>query len=647
MKIINAHIYISTQEYAEAVKISEGAIIAAIQQSRRLYRSITSLYETTERGRITLYKLDSLCEEHQKAVRRHLGLTAPQPPKGEQMQIAVRVDEALLSEAVSSEGIEKGQKLARYAAWLLAVCPEGRQDKAFMANWANHHSAYHREWLEGNLYGQLISNPYVWVRNTQKLLKEGWKALLSGREGNQNKRKIDDAVQKAVMAIAVNGFQYMPTIPKVEKVYAQFTQGITEFVHKETGEVLSGLGYPELSEGSFRNILVKDRLNRLALEKHYASALEYRSKHEPFVWRKPPAYSLSKLTMDDKALRFNFEGGLTFWAYLVFDVYSGAMVGYASVEESKEQYKALKGLSTEEALKVDKKGVQLIKNSLLNTFQTLFEMGLGAYVPHEIESEQHLASSLKNDLLCPGVVFPEVRFCRGGNAQEKKAENFIKRFKYGVEMEYEGFKARPFLKLLQNRLNTDKKQRIYTIAQGKEMLDKMVREYNALPHHTLKSKSKWEVFTEGIDTSKLQSLNNANLAKHCGHRAGTARIHRNQYVFANEQTYLLPSASEWLDKIYGQEVQVYTLPYLPEQAWLWQGDTYICALIHLSEVLESEDSLTQFSEQRASFNKQVKEALESAKGFDKIEPVWNNTEENEEDEEIKPTRRSNKLIFNT
>lgn len=649
MKIINTHIYISTQEYAEAINISSESIIKYIHASRHLYRSIESIYEVTERGRIALYKLDSLCEEHQARVRQSLGLEgAGETEAAEVAPLLVRVDEGLLSKVVASEGIEKGQKLARYAAWLLAMCPEGRQNKAFLGNWSAHWQAYQREWLEGGVYGQLIRNPQVWVRNTKKLLGEGWQALVSGREGNQNKRKVAPEVERAVMVIALNAFWQAPTVARVARVYEQFCRGLAEFHDRQTGEVISGLGYPSLSESSLRAILWDKPVNRLALEKHYMSALEYRSKNEPFVWRKSPGYSLAKLTMDDKVMRFSFEEGLTFWAYLVFDVYSGALLGYADIEEDKEQYKALKGLSTEEALRVDKKGVQLLKNALLNTFENLHRMGLGEYAPGEIESERHLASALKGGLLCPGVVFPSVRFCQGGNPQEKKAEVFIKRFKYGVEIEYEGFKARPFLRLLQNRLNQDRSLPVYTIAQGQAMLAEMVEKYNALPHHTLKAKTKWQVFQEGLDTNRLQSLNNANLARHLGTLAKTSKIHRNQYVQANDAIYLLPPASQWLEYFDPTEaLRVYSLPYRLGEAWLFQGERLLCGLQQLNEAERADAStgegLAMFMAQRESLGKMVKESLDAKKQVDLVKP-WNLPSPEEAEVEIRPTRRSNKFF---
>lgn len=638
MQYIHNTPHINLEQYAVAIGRNIDGLGASLRKGKGSYKTVRSTYLTTERGRQVWYALDSLHPEHQAKVRQYFGIEEGSQ-RAEDQNLIVLPHQQTLSEVTSTYTPELGRQVAMTVAWLLALCPEGVFDKAFRQRFEQHYERYKQDYDAGLLYGQLITNGRSFARRSKRYLTEGWQSLISKKLGQKRNWKVTPKVERALMALAVNCFEYLPSAPKLQKVYESFRMGEGVLVDKETGEVLSGFGYPSLSKECIYDWTQSPRFglkNKLVLDKHFTSELGFKTKSEPFVWRKDPAFSLSKLTMDDKAMAFNFytwttdkdgkkrKKSLRLFVYFIFDVHSGALLGHSIMEETKEKLRILKNTPSR---KVDEKGVELLLKAIQNLFKNLQDWGLGGYTPLEMESEKHLAWTLRESLLQPGTVFPYVHFCKGGNPQEKKAENFIRRFRYGVEINYSGFKARPFAKLPQNRLNQDRKLPTYTIEQGHEMVKEMIKEYNRLPHHKYKKKSKWQVFQEGLDTSKLKPLHYGNLARYIGSQARTEKINRNQYVQANGEVYFLPKAGEWFDKIYGKSVEVYTLDFMPEKAWLWQGDTYICELQLKTEgMLESaaqaerdEAGSTKgqlFYKQKESFSKLIKNRLDEVKGFE-------------------------------
>lgn len=83
MQTIQNQTYITLQEYAQSIGKKDDAIKQRVKRKGSSYKQIQSTYQSTEKGRIVLYQLDSLHPEHQKLVKAYLGISpSPLAPKG-------------------------------------------------------------------------------------------------------------------------------------------------------------------------------------------------------------------------------------------------------------------------------------------------------------------------------------------------------------------------------------------------------------------------------------------------------------------------------------------------------------------------------------------------------------------------------------
>ena len=93
--------------------------------------------------------------------------------------------------------------------------------------------------------------------------------------------------------------------------------------------------------------------------------------------------------------------------------------------------------------------------------------------PLELEVEHHIVNKFADNLMKAGNVFPLIRWCNAGNSQEKRAEHFNRRKKYGFEKRYNNGVGR-FTLTEANRPKQDKtwdddgmhlKEKIYTFEE--------------------------------------------------------------------------------------------------------------------------------------------------------------------------------------
>ena len=212
-----------------------------------------------------------------------------------------------------------------------------------------------------------------------------------------------------------------------------------------TGEILN----PEALKDQFGEPLhisrstvynwIRKPFNQATVDKVRMSGLDWSNAHKVYVKREAPHFALSKLSMDDIDVPFKMEDGSRVKAYQIYDVCSVAVVGAAFSKD---------------------KNRDLFVDALRDMFVRIIANGWK--MPGEIEVEQHIANTFKEDLLKAQELFPFVHFCRGGNPREKRAEGFIKRKKYSVQNAREGFQRRPFSRLEANRMNEDKNKKRYT-----------------------------------------------------------------------------------------------------------------------------------------------------------------------------------------
>ena len=386
--------------------------------------------------------------------------------------------------------------------------------------------------------------------------------VIDGRTGNNNTQKVSEQVEQILLNLFARDNK--PYFVKVWNQYDAFITGKQPMVCMKTGEIIK----PEdicdksgnriiISKSTVYNWITKP-YNQAAVDKVRTSGLEYTSKHRPHVMRHAPVYAFSKISMDDIDVPFKMHDGTRVKAYQIFDVTSGAVVGSAFSRD---------------------KNRDLFVDALRNMFTTILINGWK--MPAEIEIEQHIANTFKDDLLRAGELFPFVRFCRGANPQEKRAEGKIKRKKYSVQSEREGFQYRPFARLESNRMNEDKNKKRYTYQEIVDNEWKDIATYNdQVP--TQKDVAKnypgmtRKQIIEQCQHPNLTTPDMHVLAWYVGNKKETS-IRRGMYVTVCDEKYMLPDP-EVLTKLnnYGVIASYIQTGKTIDKVYLYQDGHYIC-----------------------------------------------------------------------
>jgi hypothetical protein len=231
--------------------------------------------------------------------------------------------------------------------------------------------------------------------------------LKEGKIGSKNAIKITPEAERVILSIY--GSTEKPFVSEVAGIYNEFLLGLVDVVDMETGEMFDRNdfykdGKPQtVSEAAVWRVINKPKNRRLVDARrndfHYN-----RQKHSPYVERKSPDYSLSKISMDDRDLVRKTIDGQRVHAYYAYDVASGAIIG-ASYSFRKD--------------------TELVMECFRDMWRNLRMLGLGT--PAEVEVENHLMTELKDRLY---GTFQYVTFCAPMNSQEKRAEHFNKSKKY-------------------------------------------------------------------------------------------------------------------------------------------------------------------------------------------------------------------------
>ena len=242
---------------------------------------------------------------------------------------------------------------------------------------------------------------------------DSYAALLkTGRYGNQNRTKITPKVER--LLVSIYGAKDKPFISEVHRLYREFLYGQIDVVDYETGEIYNREefyrdGEPvSISETAVWKTLNKP-LNRRVVD-GLRNDFKYNQRHDVYVKRKSPHYSLSKISFDDRDLCRKTADGKWVHAYYAFDVASGCVTGAAW------------------SLKKD---TELIMDCMRDMWKNLEAWNLST--PWEAEVENHLMRELSDKLY---NTFMEVTWCAPVNSREKRAEHLIRGKKWsGPESE--------------------------------------------------------------------------------------------------------------------------------------------------------------------------------------------------------------------
>lgn len=400
--------------------------------------------------------------------------------------------------------------------------------------------------------------------------KDGYECLIDGRTGNENNRKVDEDLEALILSLYIQNGK--PYAKEVHEIYERFMNGELDVVDVHSGEVFDRSKFVKdgdpisISDTTVWNYINKP-INRITVDRFRTSGLEFSSIRKPHMHRSAPVYAFSKLSMDDINVPFKMPDGTRVWSYQVFDVASGCVVGKAFGKEKN------RGLFTA---------------AVMDMFRLIINNGWGT--PAEIEVEQHISNTFADDLLKDGYLFPFVRFCRGGNPQEKRAEGFIRGKKYKHQAKREGFQRRPFAKLEANRMNEDnnKLRFHYDEIVSNETYD--IQQWNNSLHPNQEKypgKTRWQVLCEHQNPQLVQP-DLALISQYIGYKVVTS-VQRSQKVRVKNELYELPSPKV-IEMLKDLTVVAHYIPTASgeiEQVHLYQDGEFICTCKKLERFNEA------------------------------------------------------------
>lgn len=449
-------------------------------------------------------------------------------------------------------------------------------------------------------YGHdLPSSTLRFRKKVNEYREYGYECLISGKFGNQNKRKVTHKDERLVLSIKVLPNQ--PYGSDVHEMYLSFLCGELDVFDLETGELFNPddftdkNGEPkELSESTIRNILNKPS-NQLLIEKALRGRTEFYHEQMPHMHRHSGEFSLSQITMDDVDLPRRMKGGAYVHAYYAYDVVSQCRVGLAYGREKDDR---------------------LVSECFRDMFRLIARQGWG--MPAGIEVEQHLMSKYKEGFLKAGEVFDFVHFCAPQNSQEKYAEPLNGAFKTtvahknheGIGRWYgKGARRVDQKKVSDSSNHTWEDRKYYTfeelVADDRRDCD----EWNHALHPNQKKypgMSRWDVLVAKINPT-LRPLDKLSLSYYIGERVETS-IRRNSTVRVAYKDWWL-SGPEVLEQLEPNNLGV-TACYLPDEegnptdVFLFQNGKYIDQVRPV--VTYNRVMAEQTDEDRAAYTEQAK-----------------------------------------
>lgn len=427
------------------------------------------------------------------------------------------------------------------------------------------------EALRGEYGHTLPASTLRFRKKVNEYKNKGYGCLISGKFGNQNKRKVDYKTKLLICGLAI-----LPNKPfgsNIHEMYISFVCGELDVYDPKTGELFNPDDFTdkngdpkELSESTIRNVL-NDPAVKLLIEKSLSSWSTFMHEQMPYMHRHNGRFSLSQITMDDVDLTRKLKDTKQrVHAYYAYDVVSRCVIG-ASYARKKDE--------------------RLVVDCFRDMFRLIARHGWG--IPAGIEVENHLMSQYKEGFLKAEEVFQFVRFCAPLNSQEKYAEplngakkrSVIHKNHEGIGRFYGKGKWRQEYKKISdetNELYEDKEYFSWEQLVADDRKDN--EEWNNTLHPNQKmypGMTRWEVLEANINPNLLP-YDARTLAYHIGERVETS-IRRNSTVRVAHDDWWLSSTSV-LERLEPNNYKV-TACYLPDddgapqEVFIYQGCRYI------------------------------------------------------------------------
>ena len=475
------------------------------------------------------------------------------------------------------------------------------------------------EALRGEYGHTLPASTLRFRKKVNEYKNQGYGCLISGKFGNQNKRKVDYKTKLLICGLAI-----LPNKPfgsNIHEMYISFVCGELDVYDPKTGELFDPDDFTdkngdpkELSESTIRNVL-NDPAVKLLIEKSLSSWSTFMHEQMPYMHRHNGRFSLSQITMDDVDLTRKLKDTRQrVHAYYAYDVVSQCVIG-ASYARKKDE--------------------RLVVDCFRDMFRLIARHGWG--IPAGIEVENHLMSQYKEGFLKAEEVFQFVRFCAPLNSQEKYAEplngakkrSVIHKNHEGIGRFYGKGKWRQEDKKISdetNELYEDKEYFSWEQLIADDRKDN--EEWNNTLHPNQKmypGMTRWEVLEANINPNLLP-YDARTLAYHIGERVETS-IRRNSTVRVAHDDWWLSSTSV-LERLEPNNYKV-TACYLPDdegapqEVFIYQGCKYIDTVEKVktySRVMaeQTEEDKAAFVAQQkkiAKFNKYVEDNAISRLGI--------------------------------
>ena len=459
--------------------------------------------------------------------------------------------------------------------------------------------SYYREEV-----GHTLPQSAARFRKTLREFDErGYESLISKKFGNQQTRKVDR--DTLYLLLALDNDDTRPYNTTVAERYNSFVDGLLAVYNPETGELYDPHKYKNLSDTTVANYLSTPEAKALRGKVH-DDYQTWRGKNQPFVLRKRPTMSLSKISLDDRDLKIKInwrEQGVSeivsLKIYLAYDLASQAIIGYSFS---------------------GKKRHDIFIGCLRSTFRTLLANNLPC--PYEAEVEQHLVSDFKETLMRPGALFPEPNFLAPGNSQAKGAEHMNRLFKYQTEKEYIPNTGRHYARLDANQTNEEKsfdehndrfKAKVWAYEDAVAFYEGLIHEYNHSPHSNEAywgGRTRWEVLMSSVNP-QLAEVDRHKLATLLGEHRSTSV--RRGHIKANYRSFAL--SPEGISKLKSRDGKVDA--YWWEQTDGEMGEVYV---YEGGRYIETAEEIIRINEAKAEQTEedrhQLHRQLQRVKAYD-------------------------------
>ena len=475
----------------------------------------------------------------------------------------------------------------------------------------------------------LPTNPLRLKEKFRNYQEHGYLQLIHKGTGNKNAKRVNDQVERLIISLYCR--ENLPFGTWVYDDYLKFLAGSLTIVDGDTGLIYDREDFFDDSKGSYITIsrgtvwnILHDPLNDIIIDRRRNNRIDHNTQKTPYNNRKPPQYSLSKISMDDRQFSRKTSDGGKFTAYVAYDVASEAIIGCSYSTESPD--------------------LHLIWECFRDMYHTINKNHL--VWPGECQVENHLMRDIEEEL---NQMFVYVTYGNAGMSRDRRAEHLHRKKKYGDEKRHQKgigrWNGKGAYKTKSENKDEDYKQpRIPVGRLTHEDMESVIR-YNNEPHPKQKlfpGKTRWQVLIENQNPD-LSIPQKHKLFRYIGYSAKTS-IRNNAYARVQYEDYRIDQLQAVARlKPNNYEVESFFIPNPDgniEEVFLYQGETFITKATKVERYNEAKIERTEKDEEirtdqaiyQAKFFKFEKDAIKE-KITKKIE-IFTPTLDNELEVEI-------------